>query len=158
MSKTNDELYDVLRQNGDYDFIYLSSHGNSEGFGSEDRTIDYSWSDFGALLCDSMCMREDCIIMLSCCRGGLHQVAYSLFYNCRSISYIVGPRQSLFSHDMLISFSILLYNLEHRGVDPVIACDKIRHATDIRFICFDRLETECQIDFQSFVERQEATT
>jgi hypothetical protein len=48
---------------------------------------------------------------------------------------------------MLISFNILLYNLEHRNVDPIIACERIKLGTDNRFICFDRLETEAEIGF-----------
>ncbi len=142
--KTNEELNEILNKGTTYDYIYLSSHGSDEGFCNETSTINYSWFDFGVELCSSMCMKENCIVMLSCCRGGLNQVAYDLFYCCTKIAYIVGPRQSLFPHDMLISFNILLYNLEHRNVDPIVACEKIRMGTDIRFICFDRLETEAE--------------
>lgn len=142
--KSNDELIATLNKGITYDYIYLSSHGNAEGFGNEDSSLNFSWFDFGVELCGSMCMKEDCIILLSCCRGGLHQVAYDLFFCCSKISYIVGPRQSLYPHDMLISFNILLYNLEHRNVDPIVACEKIKLGTDIRFICFDRLETEAE--------------
>lgn len=145
--KTNNELNEILEKGNKYDYIYLSSHGNSEGFGNETSTINYTWFEFGGTLCSSMCMKLDCIIMLSCCRGGLNQVAYDLFLCCPKIAYIVGPRQSLFPHDMLISFNILLYNLEHRNVDPIIACEKIKEATDIRFICFDRMETETEISY-----------
>jgi hypothetical protein len=145
--KTNDELQTILNSGIAYDYIYLSSHGDAIGFENNTKTINYSWFDFGVELCSSMCMKEDCIVMLSCCRGGLNQIAYDLFYCCNKISYIVGPRQSLFPHDMLISFNILLYNLEHRNVDPIVACEKIKLGTDIRFICFDRLETEAEAGF-----------
>lgn len=90
--------------------------------------------------------------MLSCCRGGLNEVAYNLFYCCENISYIVGPRQSLYPHDMLISFNILLYNLQHRNIDPIVACEKIKLATDIRFICFDRLETVSDIGYLTHIK------
>lgn len=140
--KSNDELLEILYKGVSFDYIYLSSHGSVDGFGNEAETINYSWFNFGVELCGAMCMNPDCIVMLSCCRGGLNQVAYDLFFCCQKIAYIVGPRQSLFPHDMLISFNILLYNLEHRNVDPIVACEKIKLATDIRFICFDRLETE----------------
>ena len=142
--KTNGELETILHAGETYDYIYLSSHGNVDGFGNEQSTISYSWFDFGVLLCGAACMNPDCIILLSCCRGGLSQIAYDLFYCCTKISYVVGPRQSLFPHDMLISFNILLYNLEHRNLDPIVACEKIKLGTDIRFICFDRLETEAE--------------
>lgn len=46
----------------------------------------------------------------------------------------------LASADMHICFGIFLYNLEIRGVDPVVACEKIKLATDQRFSCYDREE------------------
>lgn len=146
--KDNNDLHKILYNPIAYDYIYLSSHGSDIGFGSENGLIKYTWFDFGVELCSSMCMKEDCIILLSCCRGGLNQVAYDLFYCCSKISYIVGPRQSLYAHDMLISFNILLYNLEHRNVDPIIACEKVKLGTDIRFVCFDRLETEAEAGYR----------
>lgn len=148
--KTNRELKDILDRSTNLDYIYLSSHGNEECFGNEDNSIIINWSKFGLILCESGCMNQDCIILLSCCRGGLHQVAYNLFYHCPKISYVVGPRQSLASHDMSISFSILLYNYERKSIDPVVACEKIKNATDLRFCCFDRLETEIDVSFKIF--------
>jgi len=41
---------------------------------------------------------------------------------------------------MHICFGVFLYNMEIRGVDPVIACEKIKVATDQRFSCYDRQE------------------
>ncbi len=67
-------------------------------------------------------------------------VAYDIFLTCSQISYILGPRQSLTSADMHICFGIFLYNMERRGVDPVVACEKIKLATDQRFSCYDREE------------------
>ncbi|MCU7619117.1 hypothetical protein NZ698_18210 [Chryseobacterium sp. PBS4-4] len=153
--KNNHELFDSLNKGIQYDYIYISSHGDSTGFCDSVGEINCSWFEFGAELCSSMCMNEDCVIMLSCCRGGLNQVAYDLFYNCTKISYIVGPRQSLYPHDMLINFNILLYNLEHRRVDPIIACEKIQKATDIRFVCFDRLETEMDTSYMLYLQQIE---
>ena len=40
---------------------------------------------------------------------------------------------------MHICFGIL-YNMEMRRVDPVVACEKIKLATDQRFSCYDREE------------------
>ena len=74
------------------------------------------------------------------------QVAYTLFYNCGHISYVLGPRQSLPSTDMHICFGIFLYNLEVRKIDPVVACERIKYATDQRFSCYDRQEEELNID------------
>jgi len=151
--KTTKELVALLNRGIKYDYIYLSAHGDEDGFANDDGTINLSWMDFGTELCSSMCMNDDCIVLLSCCRGGLNQVAYDLFYCCSKIAYIVGPRQSLYPHDMLIGFNILLYNLEHRGIDPVVACEKIKLGTDIRFVCFDKLETESEPAFLFHVKR-----
>lgn len=142
-----EELEKGLSSGTKYDYIYLSSHGNDEGICNHNQSLDLSWFDFDVILCSSMCMKENCILVLSCCRGGLNQVAYDLFYCCGKIAYVVGPRQSLPPHDMLISFNILLYNLTHRRLDPIVACEKIKAGTDIRFVCFDKLEVEAEIGY-----------
>lgn len=143
--KNNYELNDVLASNGEFDYIYLSAHGCADSFGSEDGQVDMTWSSFASLLCNYHCMKDDSVLMLSCCRGGLMQVAYSMFYVCGQISYVLGPRQSLTSADMHICFGIFLYNLEVRGCDPVVACEKIKLATDHRFSCYDRQEEELNL-------------
>lgn len=144
---SNEELEKILSANGQFDYIYLSAHGNSEGFVSEDRLVDMSWKRFAMILCKAKTMNEDSILMLSCCRGGLMDVAYSIFLACQQIYYVLGPRQSLTSADMHICFGIFLYNMEKRGVDPVVACEKIKLATDQRFSCYDREEESINMLF-----------
>ncbi len=138
--KDNEDLEGILYSHGLFDYIYLSAHGNAEGFASEDEKVNMSWKKLTMLLCNSKCMSEDSILMLSCCMGGLMEVAYDIFLTCQQICYVLGPRQSLTSADMHICFGIFLYNLEIRGVDPVMACEKIKLATDQRFSCYDREE------------------
>lgn len=138
--KDNADLDHVLASNGQFDYIYLSAHGNSDGFASEDRKVEMSWQKFAILLCNYNYMNEDSILMLSCCREGLMEVAYNIFLTCHNIFYVLGPRQSLTSADMHICFGIFLYNLEIRNVDPIIACEKIKLATDQRFSCYDKEE------------------
>lgn len=144
--KNNNELEQALCSNGAFDYIYLSAHGNAESFSSEDEQVNMLWTDFAGFLCSTGCMNDDCVLMLSCCRGGLMQVAYTLFYSCSHISYVVGPRQSLSSADMSICFGVFLYNIEIRRADPVVACEKIKSATDQRFSCYDRQEEEINIE------------
>ena len=146
--KDNNELEEILSSNGKFDYIYLSAHGCKDSFSSEDRKVDMTWDDFALLLCETHCMNDDSILMLSCCRGGLMQIAYTLFQCCSQICYVVGPRQSLTSADMHICFGIFMYNIEIRGTDPVVACEKIKNATDQRFSCYDREEEE--MNFNSF--------
>ena len=78
------------------------------------------------------------------------EVAYDIFLTCQQICYVLGPRQSLISADMHISFGILLSNMELRSVDPVVACEKIKLATDQRFSCYDREEES--ISLQNYNE------
>lgn len=140
----------ILSSNGEFDYIYLSAHGSTEGFESEDGKVNMSWKRLAMLLCNSKCMNEDSILMLSCCRGGLMEVAYEIFLTCQQICYVLGPRQSLSSADMHICFGIFLYNMELRGVDPVVACEKIKLATDQRFSCYDRQEESISLmDYQA---------
>ena len=125
--KDNEDLESILYSHGLFDYIYLSAHGNSDGFASEDETVNMSWQKLAMLLCKSKCMNEDSILMLSCCRGGL-----------------------MASADMHICFGIFLYNMEMRRVDPVVACEKIKLATDQRFSCYDREEES--ISLQNYDE------
>ena len=122
---SNDEIFSALNATEKYDYIYLSSHGNQYGFGNNSQTIYIQWSDFASAICESDCLNDDSIILLSCCRGGLNQVAYTFFKTCEKLSYIVGPRQSLYPSDMLIGFSLFFYNIIERNVDPIVACEKI---------------------------------
>ena len=144
--RCNKDVAAVLSSNDSFDYIYLSAHGCAEGFGSEDKQVDMDWEEFSQKLCENHVMNEDCILMLSCCRGGLMQVAYKLFNGCSQISYVLGPRQSLTSADMHICFGIFLYNMEIRHTDPIVACEKIKLATDQRFSCYDRQEEEMNFE------------
>ena len=148
--KDNEDLESILCSYGLFDYVYLSAHGDSEGFASEDGEVEMSWKKLAMLLCQSKCMNEDGILMLSCCRGGLMEVAYDIFLTCQQICYVLGPRQSLTSADMHICFGIFLYNMEMRRVDPVVACEKIKLATDQRFSCYDREEES--ISLQNYNE------
>jgi hypothetical protein len=135
------DLINALSNHGQFDYVYLSSHGNQSGFCNEKNTINLSWFKFGSMVCSTECLREGGILLLSCCRGGLNEVAYDMFWNCPSIEYVDGRRHSLASSDMLIGFQLLMYNLEYRNLDPIVASSRVLNGTDIRFTCFDRMET-----------------
>ena len=47
----NEELEKILYANGLFDYIYLSAHGCSEGFASEDEKVNMSWKTLAMLLC-----------------------------------------------------------------------------------------------------------
>lgn len=147
----NGDLDQILALNGQFDYIYLSAHGDKLGFKSEDGRVRMSWIKMAELLCAYDSMNEDSILMLSCCRGGLLEIAYKMFLTCQKICYVLGPRQSLTSADMHICFGIFLYNTEIRHVDPVVACEKIKLATDQRFSCYDIQEES--INFENFKDQ-----
>ena len=97
--KTNEELETILHAGETYDYIYLSSHGNVDGFGNEQSTISYSWFDFGVLLCGASCMNPDCIILLSCLPWRIKSnrirsflLLYKNILCCRPSTKPVSPR------------------------------------------------------------------
>lgn len=147
--KTKEELEDGLDSDEPYDYIYVSSHGNEDSLCSDSKSLSVCWLEFGLMLCESGALGDNTVIMLSCCRGGLNQVAYGLFHSCPGIQYVVGPRAKLGSSDMQICYSLLLYMMVQKDLDPVVACEKIRLATDIRFYFSDRLEVETEDGYLS---------
>lgn len=150
--KSLDELYEQIKINGEFDFIYFSAHGNEHGFANDNGTISDSWNNFSYQLCESGCLATDCMILLSCCRGGLREVASKLFFACEQISYIIGVKQSLYPHEMVAGFTIFLFNVTARSLDPVIASSKIEMATDLRFIGFDYKETVETQEYKEFTK------
>ena len=149
---SNEELYDYLKDSGEFDFMYLSSHGNETMFSKEDKTISDTWFNLSAKICEHNCLKEEAIIMLSCCRSGLQTVAYTLFMSCPMISYVIGAKQSLTPSQMSISFIIFLFNIVNKNNDPVVAAEKIRLSTDLRFIGFDRMETTETMEYKNFTK------
>jgi len=131
----------ALRTKEKYDFIYISAHGDASGFNNQDKSFKMSWLDFAYEICVTECLEDNGILLLSCCRGGLNEIAYDMFWGCPLISYICGPRQELESLESIIGFNILLFNITYRNLDPIVACERIKLGSQIRFKCFDRLET-----------------
>lgn len=149
--KDNEDIESILYSHRLFNYIYLIAHGNSEGFASKDEKVNMSWQKLAMLLCKSKCMNEDRILMLSCCSGGLMEVAYDIFLTCQQICYVLGLRQSLISADMHICFVIFLYNMEKRRVDPVVTCEKIKQTTVQLFSCYDREEESSSLSNYDFM-------
>ncbi|MEC3964549.1 hypothetical protein [Flagellimonas halotolerans] len=145
--ENNDQLKDSLESGEKFDIIYLSAHGDENGFANEAGDYECSWKNFGELLYNSSCLDEDNILLLSCCQGGLNKVAYDMFYICPEIGYLCGPRLSLNSGEMLAGFSVFLFNCAYLGLDPTVSAEKVLKATDMRFKCFDRLDTITETAF-----------
>ena len=43
--KSNEDLESILSSNGAFDYIYLSAHGCSDSFASEDEEVNMTWAD-----------------------------------------------------------------------------------------------------------------
>lgn len=144
--------YNVLHSRKQYDYIYLATHGCETSWGNISGTLDVTWIDFGAMICHSNVTKPGCIFLHSCCRGGLDKVAWEMFACCEKIHFICGPRQSLFPVDIITAFNLFLYNVEVKRTDPVIAAEKVLKATDIRLVCYDRLDTTVSVDYHHHCE------
>ncbi|MDX1940293.1 MAG: hypothetical protein SFU99_07065, partial [Saprospiraceae bacterium] len=142
-----DDLVEALNLGIQFDFIYLSAHGDEIGFSDQSGNIDVSLKEFGEMLHNNNCLTKNSYLLLSCCRSGLNDVAFDLINFCPGIQFVCGPRLSLSTEEIVMGFSIFLYNIAYKDIDPVIACDKIRNSTDLRFICFDRLEVVTETAF-----------
>jgi len=105
------------------------------------------------MICESGATKNDCKFLLSCCRGGLSEVAYDIFHFCGWITYVCGPVQSLEEMDIMVSFSVFLHNVERCNVDPVHATHRILQGTGIRFQGFDYYETRTTPGFILHIEK-----
>lgn len=150
-----DHFFAAFNEGQQFDYIYLSAHGDEYGFSDENGQIDIKWSDFGELLHNNDCLKDESHLLLSCCKGGLNDVAYDLINFCPQISYVVGPRSSLYPQETLMGFCAYMYNVEYKGVDPVISTEKIRNFIDLRFICFDSLEVKTETAYLIRSEKYE---
>ena len=140
-------LYNTLHNGKKYDYIYLATHGCETSWGNISGSLNITWIEFAAMVCHSGVTKPGSIFLHSCCRGGLNKVAWEMFACCDKIQFICGPRQSLYPVDIITAFNIFLYNVEVKRTDPVIAAAKVLNATDIRLVCFDRLETTIGVDY-----------
>jgi hypothetical protein len=139
------ELENSLNSGKIYDYVYFAGHGD-ENFFSDNKNFTASWSQIGEAICKTKCLNDNAIIMLYCCKGGVHTVAFKLMADCPNIKYVCGAKQSVSSIDLMTGFNVFIYNIERKYLDPVLAAAKSTNATDIRFECFDR--TDVQINPQ----------
>jgi len=135
-----------------FDYIYLAAHGCEDAWGNVSGDLKVKWIEFAALICDSGISNSDTIFFHSCCRGGVNQVAWSMFHTCPQIQYVCGPRNKISNLDLIIAFNLFLYNVEIREIDPVVAAEKVLAAIDIRLVCFDRVEEIASIGYQKHAE------
>jgi len=144
---TLEELKLALKS-GRYDYIYLATHGCEDSWGSVSQELQITWIKFAAEVCVSGVSKPGAIFLHSCCRGGLQKVAYDMFACCEQIQLICGPRYKIKSRDLLMAFNLFLYYIEVKGIDPIVAADKVLISIDIRLHCTDRVECCHTRDFK----------
>ncbi|MHC4394332.1 MAG: hypothetical protein ACYS1A_01630 [Planctomycetota bacterium] len=140
--KTLEEFKQSKCAQDKYDYLYLAAHADPEYFGTRDGTVSIKWEEFAFSLCETVCLNEECILLLGCCRGGLKGVAQILFYSCDKIDYVCGPRWTVTSHDIAAGFHTFVYNMIVRKEQPSKAAERASHATGYDFFCYDRVEFE----------------
>lgn len=140
----------VLVETGQIDYLYLASHGCEDHMGDISGTVKITWQDFATSMCESAALSQNTIFMHSCCRGGLNQVAWKMFDACELIGYVCGPRSNVTPVDLITAFNLFIYNVERKGVDPVAAAKKVELATDVRLVCFDRVEETSSFGYLHF--------
>lgn len=135
------DLISAIKNGNTYDYIYLATHGCDVSWGNISGSLKITWIEFAALICTSQCTNENAVFLHSCCRGGLNQVAWQMFKCCEKIQFVCGPRHNIVPVDLVTAYNLFLFYLEIRRIDPVTSANKVLSATDIRLVCFDRLET-----------------
>ena len=127
---------------GQYEYVYISTHGSTESFGEADGSKYITWSEFALSLCEADCLKAEAKLLLGCCRGGQHRVAHTMFEECALIDFVCGPRASIRDVDINAGLSIFLYNIEKRHEQPSTAIRRASEATGLDFFCHDRVEFE----------------
>lgn len=136
------DLEKCVQNSAPYDYIYLCAHANRESFGTSDGTVSISWADFGQLVCEDNFINENAIFLLACCRSGINQVAYDLFYSCEKIDFVCGPKWHVSPQALTLAFNVFLFQVELKGSDPTEAAERMTAATGNTFVFFDRVNTE----------------
>ncbi len=145
---TEDELYNVVEKYLDkdvhFDYIYLCSHGDKEGFETDlsGDKIFIPWTSFSQILCENGILNDDTIFLLACCKGGLTKVAIDIMSVCNKINYICGVKWNAYPWDLTTGFVVFIHNIENKNAEPNYAAQKASLATDYTFMCYDRDEVE----------------
>lgn len=138
--KSVEDVYGLASDGKKFDYIYLCGHANENDFGEANGGQGISWTDFAMALCNVDWLNPQGVLFLATCRGGLPQIAHTMFSVCGKIDYICGPLWTVDMHDLTTAFHVFIYNLEIRGEEPSVAIDRAFRSTGRRFFCYDRVE------------------
>lgn len=134
----------------EFDYIYLCTHGDKEGFSTNLSGSDVfiSWTSFSQQLCENGILKDETIFLLACCKGGLTKVAIDILSVCNKINYICGVKWNAYPWDLTTGFVVFIHNIEQKKAEPNYAAEKASLATDYTFSCYDRDEVEMMPQFK----------
>ncbi len=152
--KKSSEITDVVNRysndNTKFDFIYLCTHGDIYGFDLEfEEKTKVDWSRFSQLICETGILKDETILLLGCCKGGLFQVATDILAVCNKINFVCGVKWNVKAWDLTTGFLVFLHNLINKNAEPSYAAQKASLATDYTFSCYDRDEVEMMPQFEN---------
>ena len=137
-----------------FDYIYLATHANPDGFGDEGEGGYFvPWYEFAQTICPLNVLAHDAVFLLACCRGGVRQVSYDIFAGCDMIQFVCGVRWKLVAADLTAGFHAFIYNMEHRRLQPDQAAKCASDATGYAFLCYDRVDIESTKEFKEHQEQ-----
>lgn len=146
LAETFRELY---KANIEYDYLYLCTHGNKDGFEIDMGTSKehMEWYKFSSILCSNSILKENGIVLLACCNGGLFTVSAEIMAACNHVNFVCGVKWTVNSWDLATGFNVFMYSMEKRKSEPQYAAQKSSLATDYTFVCYERTEIESNPQF-----------
>lgn len=127
---------------GTYDYIYFAGHGDESAFSNREGFM-MTWEDLASTLCLSDALKENSTLMMYCCKGGSKNAVQTLMEGCKKISYVCGSMDDSFSMELLMCFSLFIYNVEYKKKDPLTASIMSSEATGAKFYCVPRVVITC---------------
>lgn len=96
-------LSEFLSQAEQFDYLYVAAHGNPSGIAAGPNNF-IRWADFAAEICNSPGLRDNSVIYLGCCFGGLKRGALVMLHLCPTIHHVCGSQCEIDSRDALLAF------------------------------------------------------
>lgn len=108
-----DSLSKALENNG-IKYLILAGHGDESGIGTQNGTINITWTRIGKIICNSGCLQNviGAKVILFCCKGGVEEVACKFMDVCSQIEFVVGAKYEENSTDLFGVFSNFFFNIE----------------------------------------------
>lgn len=103
---------------GSFDYICFAGHGNLSGFG-DSNYFTIPWEQIGQIICEQNSLKFNGIVILFCCNGGLPHVGCQLINLCSNLDFVMGVPQLGQSIDLLMAYSIFIYNRELKNLTEV---------------------------------------